>query len=105
MAIKFEEKVLKELTKLQLDVGGLKEDVQQIGVRQEAMEDKIDHLVEIGEAQKELWQKTATKEDLYDVERTSKLTQLPIKAHSVSIADHERRLKKLEAKPKEPDLV
>jgi peptidoglycan hydrolase CwlO-like protein len=83
---------------LQKGQASLKQEVARLGVLQEEMKSKIDSLVEIGKAQKELWEKSATKEDIHDIEVANKLQRLVTKDHSVSISDHDRRIKRLEAK-------
>ncbi len=100
MAKDFEETVLKKLDALSTDVGELKQDVRRLELFHEEMKDKIETVIEIGEAQKELWQQAATKEDIHEVELYQGLTRSASKNHSVSIADHERRLKRIETKLK-----
>ena len=102
---KGQKKLQSDVTSLQDNVGDIresvtiiKEDLRKVEVQQEVMEGKIDHIAEIGKAQKESWEKSATKEDVYDVESRTKLQSSVIKTHSINLADHERRLKRLETK-------
>lgn len=97
MAKDFEEKVLKKLDELSAGQKAIENNVQRLEVLHEETKDKIEKVIEIGQAQKELWEKSATKEDVYENQRDNKLTRSVVKAHSVDISDHERRIKRLES--------
>lgn len=80
------------------DVTVIKDDLRKVEVRQEDMESTIDRILELSKVQAESWKKSATKEDIYGVEVNARLHSSVAKSHSVELADHERRLKRLEAK-------
>ena len=128
MAKDFEEKVLDSLAKLtkgqdllRNDVGSLQKGQKSLQKGQVSLEkgqkileqkvdrfevlheetiSKIETVIEIGKAQKELWQKAATKEDIHDLELHQGLARSVAKGHSIDIADHARRIKRVETKLK-----